>query len=385
MPFLLTTEHIKRCFLGIIVFLALQSCKEKNPETVAKFKIDIFDDSIESLDFSEIDSVFTFDSTGNLLLSHNLLLKVDSMELFVLDKENPNTILRLNKNGWLLNRIASVGNSPGDIPTLSTFGVHEGKIEVLSPYGDKTQIFRYSRTGQLLSTATLDIVCFSFVHLQADSYLFYSSYNYPEEKWRLRETKGQKVVTEYFANNYEGVKYPIYEENFFAYGNQSALFFETFNTNLFRVQPGKSPQVECQIDIGNFAIEDSFWDAHIMDGFAEIMKQGFYNIYGAFENKTYVVIDLRFQREDGVLKSLQIFINKGSGQITKNEANIKDQDIFALPVVLTKDNRVGYTMNPKRLAEELARKSVNISDRAFGSSLPSGYYDNPIIGFVALK
>ncbi len=385
MPFLLATEHIKKYFLGIIVFLALQSCREKNPETVAKFKIDIFDDSIESLDFSEIDSVFTFDSTGNLLLSHNLLLKVDSMDLFVLDKENPNTILRLNKNGRLLNRIASVGNSPGDIPTLSTFGVHEGKIEVLSPYGDNTQIFTYSRTGQLQSVATLDFSCLSFVHVKDDSYFYNSSYSYPAEQWRLRETKGQKVMAEYFANNYKGVKYPIYEENFFAYGNQSALFFETFNMNLFRVQPGKSPQAECEIDVGRFAIEESFWDAHILDGFAEIMKQGFYNIYGAFENKTYVVIDLRFQREDGVLKSFQIFINKVSGQITKNEANIKDQDIFALPVVLTKDNKVGYTINPKRLAEELARKSVKISDRAFSSALPSGYYDNPIIGFIALK
>jgi hypothetical protein len=385
MSFLLTTEYIKKCVFWLIIFFALQSCREENTEIVAKFKIDIFDNSIESLNFSKIDSIFTFDSTGNLLLSHNLLLRSDSMELFVFDQDLPTTVLRFNKRGQLLNRIASVGNSLGDIPALSTFGVHRGKIEVLSPYGDKTQIFRYSRTGQLLSTATLDIVCFSFVHLQDESYFFYSSYNYPEEKWRLRETKGQKVVTEYFANNYKGVKYPIYEENFFAYGNQSALFFETFNTNLFRVQPGKSPQVECQINIGHFAIEDSFWDAHIMDGFAEIMKQGLYSIYRAFENETFFVIDLRFQREDGALKSLQIFINKVSGQITKNEANIKDQDIFAFPVVLTEDNKVGYTMNAKRLAEELARKNVNISDRAFGRSLPSDYYDNPVIGFVALN
>lgn len=376
---------MRATLISTITLSLCLSCTEKKEtkkETIGPLVIDITNDKYQTLNFPSLDSLIVLDSIGPVFW--DVRMRYDSTNIFILNKNNSNSIYRYDRNGRLLNSIRADENLKGGIP-FSTFILHDDTLEALSAYEDKSHLSIYNRSGVRLSEVELRSLDLSFERMGYGNYLFYSSYNFPIAKWRLREVRNDSTVHEYFKNDYKGVKFPVYENNFFSFGGNSVLFFESFNPNIYRISADAEPVVEYKIDMGKYSIDSSFWNAHIRDGFNTLMTNGYYNIFNIFENQQYVFIDLRFSKIDEKTKFLQLIVNKETKEIKKLTGDLNEHNIFAFPVVLTNDNQIGYLMNPGGLLEVVDKGDLSVSKVQSKIKRSWSIKDNTVLGFVSLN
>lgn len=367
-------------FRQVITFIiaALVGCSTGSNNDPAHLKVL---DEFEQVTVLAIDSILVFDTTRNLLLSHDLAIKQLDNNFLVIDKNNIKHMYRFDTRGRFLNTIASVGNAPGNIPSISCFITHQQNVEVLSSFGDRSTIYTYALNGELIDKKELGVLGISFECFNNGNYLIYSSYNYPQEKWRLYETDSLgNVIARYLKNDYKGIKYPIFENNLFKH--ESIYFSETFGNKLLKISPGQVSE-EFVFDFGPYRIPAEFWSDHILDGFARLVSNGFINVFNVFENKDYILIDFRIHKEGASPRSRQLLITKQTHSVKVLDTEISEDALFAFPTFLTRNNQIGYLVNPAALTTAVKEGVIQCKGCDF-SSVGWNEYDNPVVIFTSI-
>lgn len=154
-------RHLLLCLLLSIVFIVSIGCKRPNGNiSSSDIILEPGETNLTFADIMRIDSWLEIKADSSLYVGN--VKKIDAFEsdYYILDNRNQNCVLRYSSDGYLINRIGTSGDGPGEYADIYDFTIDRKNKRVII-LSSNSMIYTYNLDGDFLEKINLgnELLC----------------------------------------------------------------------------------------------------------------------------------------------------------------------------------------------------------------------------------
>jgi len=323
-------------------------------------------------------------STGDdHLVGNQLLIKLYDDEIYILDSDGQNGLLRFDMAGNFLNKVGSAGRGAEEFVRARDFTNYNDTISILATSGNESKIISYLKDGAFVGSLPIELVGTSFEKTPS-GYIVNTGINPSFHSYRFYATNHNGIILDSLLKNETKLEFGMSEENFSVHESDVFVHEALFN-ELYTFKSGKLEQTYL-IDMSEYNIPQEFYTKSMFEGFQMIQEQGFGNIKNYFENKQFSVFEVFIQKAGSDIKVFQFAYDKKRKQLYQHTfiGSESNDEVFQHLIGLTDRNEMVYVIYPVDVLDQLdVLKGYEKSKDSKLEGLTE--MDNPIIAFCKLS
>jgi hypothetical protein len=209
-------------------------------------------------DFFELKKIIPLETTADALIRNIAKVYLDQDHLIFFDNMS-HEIFHYDTNGKLINKIANIGEGPGEYRSISDMIYdYQNKVIYILDGGWTRKVLTYTLDGQFVNEKKLNFNPAAFIKVNDDTYAFYSGNGSNENTLNPDNTFDNLIYTD-STFSITSSSHPIsmvWDGYVFTSGGMNTFFYQNNEDSIFFI-----PQLPTNMQV--YAINTSSTEAHV--------------------------------------------------------------------------------------------------------------------------